>query len=285
MLTVMFPGQGAQHKGMGSHLYDQHDDLFKTASEVVGYSVRQVCEQGGKQLSRTSITQVALFTVNAMYFREARNSGVKPDFLLGHSLGEFNALHAAGVFDFRTGVEIIRKRGEVMEQADSNGGMFAVLGVNRDIVETLVGDHDRIFMANVNSSEQVVVSGDLDQLNLFKSRVESKNLGSVVPLNVSGAFHSPLMQSAADQFRDFLSSYDFQPPKTPVISNVTAKEHLGNSIKDSLVQQMTSPVRWEESIKQLANRGPGIYLELGPKNVLTKLNNFILPSISSTRIL
>lgn len=275
MLTIMFPGQGTQYQGMGIHLYDKYNDLFKIASEISGYSIREICEQGGKQLNKTSITQVALFTINSMYYEEAKSIGIQPDFLLGHSLGEFNALYASGVYDFKTGVEIVCKRGEVMERLHSNGGMLAILGINHDVIKDIIKNYTNVFIANFNSATQVTVSGELDQLELFKNQIELSG-GNAIPLNVSGAFHCPFMQNASEEFSDFLSNYTFYPPKIKVISNFTAEPYQSDFIKENMVFQMTNPVRWEDSIKGIAKKGLGIFLELGPKNVLTKLNNHIL---------
>lgn len=280
MLTVIFPGQGAQIKGMGKHLYYSQQKLLQCASDIVGYSIEEVCQTGGKKLLETRYTQVALFTVNAMYYQQAKQQGLKANFSAGHSLGELNALHVAQVIDFECGVKIAHKRGELMSRAYKGGGMAAVIGHHRDKLQDIIDKYEQVYIANLNAPNQVVLSGEQKQLSLAQADIEAANISQYVPLSVSSAFHCPLMGSIKQPFMDFLSSIEFKKPKIPVLSNVTARFHSSQTIKENLVKQLTSTVRWDESIRFLYNKGPMMYVELGPKNTLSKLNKTILESLS-----
>lgn len=283
MLTIMFPGQGSQFKGMGSHLYAKYKMLLDAASDVAGYSIEELCMSGGKNLSQTSYTQVALFTINSLYFNDAIDRGIAPDYYMGHSLGEYNALYASGVFDFETGVSIAKKRGELMDASPNSGGMAAIIGMDYQQVHSIIDDYDQVYIANYNSQEQIVVSGIHSQLDKIKEEIDKADGARYVPLAVSGAFHSPLMEDAAREFEAFLSGFEFREPKTPVLSNVTADWHKLESIKDKMVQQITSSVRWYDSVNRLHKEAPMLYVELGPKNVLTNLNKSILVGLSDNK--
>lgn len=275
MITVVFPGQGSQSKGMGGALFDEFMELTAQADRILGYSLRELClEDPDLKLSLTQYTQPAIFVVNALsYLKAVKETGEQPDFLAGHSLGEYNALFASGVFDFETGLKLVKKRGELMGQA-SGGGMAAVIGLNEtQIAEVLLQHHlETIDVANLNSPFQIVISGpkdDIDQAQqLFEAHPDVKLF---TPLKTSGAFHSRYMEAAKQEFEEFLNSFEFKEITIPVISNVTARPYRQFELKQNLVVQMTQPVKWTESIQYLMGRGVMEFKEIGAGRVLTGL--------------
>lgn len=273
MKTFVFPGQGSQQKGMGGNLFDEFQELTRSADSVLGYSIKKLClEDPDEQLGKTQFTQPALFTVNALtYLQKIRTSGSRPDYIAGHSLGEYNALFAAGAFDFESGLMLVQKRGALMAQAHG-GGMAAVIGLKVDKVdEILVQNNLRTLrIANYNSPSQIVISGpdvDIQRVHdLFKAAG-----GRYIPLNVSGAFHSRYMNKAKQEFEEFIEAFTFSPLTIPVISNVSARPYGPEEIKKNLADQITCPVKWTESIRYLMGRGKMEFEEIGPGKVLTRL--------------
>lgn len=278
MKVFMFPGQGSQAKGMGESLFERFNKLTDEADEVLGYSIRQLCvEDPRNELNQTRFTQPALFVVNALTgYARLEDTGERPDFLVGHSLGEFNALLAAGCFDFATGVKLVKKRGELMGQMGS-GAMAAITNANREQVEKMLAEHEltHIDVANYNTPTQIVISGLADEIEKAQPLFQFGTM-RFYPLNTSGAFHSRFMQPAREAFAKFLKSFKFADPTIPVISNVSAKPYGNRKIADGLAKQITGAVHWCESIQYLlelaAQRGEEItFDELGPDDVLTRL--------------
>lgn len=278
MKTYMFPGQGSQTKGMGGPLFDRFPELTAKADAVLGYSIRELClEDPREQLNRTQYTQPALYTVNALsWFAKLEDSGRTPDFLAGHSLGEFDALMAAGCYDFETGLKLVHKRGELMGKV-SGGGMAAVLNASREEIEEILRKNalDEIFLANYNSPSQIVISGSAEQIGRAQPLFKQGKI-RFYPLNTSGAFHSRFMQGAMQQFREFLQNVPFQPLRIPVIANVTARPYEDGAVLDTLSRQIASTVQWSESVQYLLalarSRGESMeFEEFGPGDVLTRL--------------
>jgi malonyl CoA-acyl carrier protein transacylase len=273
-LIFVFPGQGSQKKGMGEGLFERFPDLTEIANAELGYSIKELCLADPRnQLNRTEFTQPALFTVNALTYRKVQaETGRVPDFVAGHSLGEYNALLAAGVFDFRTGLKLVRKRGELMSQA-SGGGMAAVIGLTKEQILGVIqrSGFNRITIANLNAPQQTVLTGPKADILAIQTQFESAGARMYMPLNVSGAFHSPFMQPARQEFETFLNSIAFKPPQIPVISNVEAAPYPSNRIAELLAQQITSPVRWVESMQFLMKLPAPVFEEIGPGNVLKGL--------------
>lgn len=271
MSVYVFQGQGSQQVGMGETLFQKYDHLTCQASDTVGYSIRELCvEDPNGVLDQTEYTQVALFVVNALrYLEEVRRTGVLPDFLAGHSIGEYNALFAAGAFDFVTGVELVAKRGELMAQA-SSGGLCAVLGLNADVVESVVESDSfhTLDVANYNTPTQTVVAGPQDELDRAVSAFEDRGAEAVVPLRVSAAFHSRYMNEAAEQFSRFLDGYEMARLRIPVVANVTARPYDEGNVARILSQQINSSVRWTESIQYLLDRGDPRFVEIGEGTIL-----------------
>jgi len=272
MLTYVFPGQGSQIIGMGETLFPQFDDYVQKANAILGYDLVELClHDPHNQLGKTNFTQPALYVVNALSFLE-KSSKETPDFLAGHSLGEYNALFAAEVFDFETGLKLVQKRGELMSQA-RGGSMAAVLGLSSSEIETILKDNalTSLCVANYNSCKQTVITGPEQAIEEAQEIFENNGASMYIPLNVSGAFHSPFMKGAAETFNTFLQSFSFKAPLIPVIANVDAKPYQGAQIKDYLVKQITQSVLWRQSIEYILTKGEMTFEELGPGKVLTGL--------------
>ncbi|MBZ9609911.1 ACP S-malonyltransferase [Clostridium estertheticum] len=274
MYTCVFPGQGSQQLGMGGDLFDKYADLTEQADRILGYSIKQLClEDNNKQLNQTQYTQVALFMVNALSYHEQLSSTKeKPSFLIGHSLGEYNALYAAGVIDFETGIKLVKKRGELMSQSIS-GGMAAVLGMTEEEVRSVIKTNNLcdIYISNFNTPTQIILSGTKQAINNAKSYFEEAEVSDYVVLNVSGAFHSPFMEEAKNKFANYTNNFKFLKMQIPVISNVYAKPYDQEQLVDTLVNQIVSPVRWTESIHYLLDRGITEIIQVGPGDVITGL--------------
>jgi malonyl CoA-acyl carrier protein transacylase len=280
MNVVMFPGQGSQRRGMGKDLFDQVPEFTSVEKEIdglLGYSVRALClEDASNQLSQTQYTQPCLYVVNALHYYKARADGGRPAFLAGHSLGEYNALMAAGAFDFLTGLRLVQKRGELMAQA-KNGAMAAVIGLSPEAVMRLVAEHrlKAIDIANYNSPTQIVLSGLEADIQRVGPIMEKAGAKLYVPLPVSAAFHSRYMAEPAEAFDAFLGGFEFSTLTVPVVSNVTAQfyptESAALSIRSLLVKQIVRPVLWTQSIRFLLGKGATTFSETGPGEVLARL--------------
>lgn len=261
----MFPGQGSQFKGMGKDLFPQFAKETQRASELLGYDLAALClEDPNGTLGQTQFTQPALYVVNAFRYLSAPKDAI-PNFLIGHSLGEYNALLAAGAFDFETGLRIVQKRGELMAAA-SGGGMAAVIGVDAEKLRSLLdaGLHSEVDLGNINSPEQLVIAGPKTALGRVVQDFERQKI-RIIPLNVSAPFHSRYMQPAASAFADFLADFTFSPLKIPVIANVTARPYGNTSVGSLLSRQIDSSVQWTDSIRFLMGKGVSEYQELGGK--------------------
>jgi malonyl CoA-acyl carrier protein transacylase len=270
MTTYLFPGQGSQSKGMGDDLFTQFPELTTKADILLGYSIQTLClEDPLQQLDQTQYTQPALYVVNALSYLKNEQ---KPHYVAGHSLGEYNALFASGVFDFETGLKLVKKRGELMSQA-TGGAMTAIIGLKDHEIQAILKNANipSVVIANYNSHSQTVISGpklDVEKLNPLFEQAGAK---MVIPLKVSGAFHSPSMQTAQQEFAEFLSQFTFHAPQIPVIANVTATPYPASGIADYLAKQITHPVRWTETIEYLLAQGETEFEEIGPGKVLAGL--------------
>ena len=277
MKAIIFPGQGSQFKGMGKDLFPLFPEKVKSASDILGYSLEDLCLNNLQgHLSQTQYTQPALFVVNALHYYRQRELQIaaetdwQPDFLAGHSVGEYNALLAAGVFSFETGLRLVKKRGELMGAA-SGGGMAAVLGISANDVRAVLNDNDldQIDIANFNTPTQTVIAGTKDTLAAAAELFARMELRCVM-LNVSAAFHSRHMQSAQAEFGQFLQQFSFATPEVTVIANVTARPYDRSRIAETLARQIAAPVQWVDSIRYLMGRGEVEFHEMGA-NVLSKM--------------
>lgn len=276
MTAYIFPGQGSQHKGMGGDLFDEFAELTATTDEILGHSIKERClADPNRQLNETQYTQPALYVVNALsYLKRIKETGKIPDYVAGHSLGEYNALFAAGAFDFETGLIMTKKRGELMSLA-TGGGMAAVIGLNEEQIVNILEQNNlqSIDIANYNSPSQIVISGRKNDIDYAKPVFErNKDVLMFIPLNTSGAFHSRYMEEAKRKFEIFLNNLNFSSKLAiPVISNVHARPYKQSDIKQNLIEQITHPVRWAESIRYLMGLGEMEFVEIGPGRVLTGL--------------
>lgn len=273
MITYVFPGQGSQSKGMGKELFKKYPQLVTQADDILGYSITELClEDPEIKLGETQYTQTALFIVNALsYLEKLQENQRKPDYVAGHSLGEYNALFASGAFDFATGLKLVQKRGELMSLA-RGGGMAAVIGLKEAEVKKLLMAKQLtgIDVANCNSPYQIVISGLNEDIQKAKSIFSAVNdVKMVIPLKVSGAFHSRYMENARTQFEQFIDSFTFLPLTIPVISNVYARPYKQACIKQWLLEQFTQSVKWTETIRYLMGKGSMTFEEVGIGKVLT----------------
>ncbi len=274
MTTYVFPGQGSQIKGMGGSLFDEFPEITAKADRILGYSIKELClHDPDKQLSKTQFTQPALYVVNALsYLKKVKETGKKPDYVAGHSLGEYNALFASGVFDFETGLHLVKKRGELMSQA-VGGGMAAVIGFTLEQVERVLHENHltSIDIANHNSPSQFVIAGRKEDIERANPVFQEAGVKVYIPLKVSGAFHSRYMSDAKQNFENYLNQFAFSNMTIPVISNVHARPYKQSDVKRNLVEQITHPVKWNDSIRYLLAVGENEIEEVGPGTVLTKL--------------
>ncbi len=278
--SFLFPGQGSQKVGMGKDFYEAFEAVktrLDAANDILGRDLKRCIFEGPEEeLKATQNTQPALFTVEAAICDVLAEKGISPVYTLGHSLGEYSALYAAGIYSFEDGLQIVAKRGALMAEAGvaSQGTMAAVIGLSKEaIAEVLSGISEGVVVpANENSPEQIVISGDIAAVETACEKLTAAGAKRAVRLPVSGAFHSPLMQPAADAFGPFLDSFTFNTPRCPVIANVTAgPERDPDVIKGLLVKQLLSPVRWVDSISYLKESGIRSCIEVGPGNVLKGL--------------
>lgn len=281
MRAVMFPGQGSQYVGMGEHLFDAFPELVSKANDVLGYSVEELClRDSNGRLHQTEFTQPAVYVVSALdYLLFARSnvddSGV--DYFLGHSLGEYAALFAAGVFDFISGLLLVKERARLMDGM-REGGMAAIIGLDSVQVQNVLDSDNfsRLSVANYNSPSQTVISGDRKQISEAENAFIAAGAKRYVTLRVSGAFHSRFMEPAAREYERTVRGSYFSPPKVPVIANTSAREYKFDQIAVMLLRQLVEPVKWCDSVRYVAHLGVSEFQEIGPGRVLTGLNRQIL---------
>jgi [acyl-carrier-protein] S-malonyltransferase len=280
-LALIFPGQGSQHVGMGKALAAKHHvarDTFAEADAVLGFPLSALMAEGPQDaITATKNAQPAILAHSVAVLRVVGERLGPVALSAGHSLGEFSAHVAAGTLSFRGALEAVRLRGELMYQAGLHrpGTMAAVLGLDDSTLEEVCTKVDRgiCVPANFNSEGQVVISGDVAGVEQGMALAAAAGARRVLPLNVSGAFHSPLMEPAARGLREHLEAIEFDDPAYPVVSNVTARPVTsGAQARDLLVEQLTSPVRWAASVSAMVEAGVDRFLELGPGSVLCGLN-------------
>jgi [acyl-carrier-protein] S-malonyltransferase len=284
LCAYLFPGQGSQCVGMGRDLYTHFPaarTVFDQADRVLGIALSRLCFDGPvESLNETSNTQPAILTTSIAALRVLEERGMdRPTYVAGHSMGEFSALVAAGALSLEDGLRLVRERGRLMKQAGerSPGGMAAVLGLEREPLEaicTTVREQsgEYVGIANDNCPGQLVISGSLASLERAMELAQEQGAKRVVRLVVSIAAHSPLMAESAAEFRRFLDTMPFRDPLVPLVANATARPLTDpDDIRDALGQQLTSPVRWTDSVRWMIAQGVTRFVEVGPKEVLTGL--------------
>lgn len=281
-IAFLFPGQGSQAVGMGKDLTENYPvarRTFEEADEALGYKLSQLCFEGPEEkLKLTEITQPAILTVSVAAWRVLQEKGLKPDFVAGHSLGEYSAHVAAGTLTFADAVRTVRNRGKYMQEAVpvGQGAMAAILGMTLDKVSEIaaeVGNYaaqgEVCQVANINSPEQIVISGHAGAVGRAVQLATGRGAKKAVSLPVSAPFHCSLMQLAQDRLARDLSALSFQDPSCPVVCNVDAAlvESAGAS-REALIRQVTGAVRWEPSVRLLIEKGASLFIEVGPGKVL-----------------
>lgn len=277
-IAFLFPGQGSQYVGMGKRFYEiypEAEKIFQKAKEILGFDLKELCFSGPEEnLRKTINTQPALLTINWIVTCALKEKNIKPTVVAGHSLGEYSALLAAGVLDYPTTLRLVRQRAELMEEASKNsdGGMAAIIGLPRKIILSLCEEIGEVEAVNFNSPSQIVISGKKEKVQRAMEKLRQKGARKVIPLPVSGAFHTSLMKKAAQKFSRELDKISFSEPTCPIITNAFA-QYASNSqeIKKALKKQMDHPVLWEDAMKKLISKGIELFLEVGPGKVLQGL--------------
>ncbi len=279
-IAFLFPGQASQRAGMAADLLAEEpaaQSIFRQAGEILGLDLAELCTRGSEAaLMRTDITQPALLTTCIGWLSALRARGLTPHMVAGHSLGEFSAWVASGALDFEPALRLVRRRGELMEDAARRnpGGMLAVIGLPDRKVAELCEQAKRagvVVPANFNSPGQVVVSGEPAALEELAAAVKAAG-GRTIPLRVSGAFHSPLMEDAAHIFAGLVAEAPIRAPQTPVVANASAEPVTDEGgVRRAMTDQMTNPVLWSTSVRRMIADGADLFLEVGPGRVLTKL--------------
>ena len=280
-VAFLFPGQGAQTVGMGKDLYDAvpaAKAIFDEADQALGFSLSQLCFEGPMEtLTQTINTQPAILTASVAAYEAAREAlqakGLTPSFTAGHSLGEYSSLVAAGSMTFTDAVKLVRERGRLMQAAgdEQEGAMAAVMGMPEDQLQAIC-EANGVDMANLNSAEQIVISGSKEGIEAAQKAAEEGGARRVVPLTVSAAFHSSLMDPAVPGMRTALASAAISAPTYPVVGNVTAQPlETADEVTDELARQIRSSVQWFRTVEYLRDNGVTTFIEIGPGKVLTGL--------------
>ncbi|MEO2050991.1 MAG: ACP S-malonyltransferase [Allomuricauda sp.] len=289
MNAYIFPGQGAQFVGMGLDLYENHSvaqELFERANEILGFSITDIMFEGTvEDLKQTKVTQPAIFLHSVILSKVLGNS-FKPDMVAGHSLGEFSALVANGTLNFEDGLQLVSQRAMAMQKACEikPSTMAAVLGLEDAVVETICAETEGIVVpANYNCPGQLVISGEVDAVNVACERLKEAGAKRALLLPVGGAFHSPLMEPAREELAAAIENTKFGAPSYPIYQNVTttAVSDAGE-IKKNLILQLTAPVKWTQSVQQMVKDGATHFVEVGPGKVLQGLVKKISPEAETS---
>jgi [acyl-carrier-protein] S-malonyltransferase len=278
MKAYVFPGQGAQFSGMGSDLYEKYEiarKMFEEANSILGFDITKLMFTGSDEdLKQTKVTQPAIF-LHSVILAAVQGDSFRPDMVAGHSLGEFSALVANRTLSFAEGLTLVSKRAQAMQKACEvrPSTMAAILGLDDNIVEEVCASIDEIVVpANYNSPGQIVISGSVEGIDTAIELLKAKGAKRALKLAVSGAFHSPLMEPARQELEKAIQSASFSNPVCPVFQNVNASPSTDpDIIRRNLVSQLTSPVRWTQTVKNMISAGASSFTEVGPGNVLQGL--------------
>lgn len=278
MNAYVFPGQGAQFVGMGLDLYENHpqaQELFENANEILGFSITDIMFEGtADDLKQTKVTQPAIF-LHSVILSKVLGGTFKPDMVAGHSLGEFSALVANGALRFEDGLKLVSQRAMAMQKACElkPSTMAAVLGLDDEVVEKICSETEGIVVpANYNCPGQLVISGEVDAINVACEKMKEAGARRALVLPVGGAFHSPLMEPAREELAAAIDNTDFNEPNCPVYQNVTTTAvTVSKEIKENLIAQLTAPVKWTQSVQNMVADGAKTFTEVGPGKVLQGL--------------
>ena len=278
MKAYIFPGQGSQHTGMGYDLYKEYDflkEFFSVSNDILGFNISQLMFKGSDDdLKQTKVTQPAIF-IHSVAMIKALGKSFNPQMVAGHSLGEFSALVACGVLSFEQGLDLVSKRAVAMQEAceNTNWTMAAIIGLENKVIEqTCESISGTVIPANYNCPGQVVISGEIKSVADCCERLKDKGARRAITLPVSGAFHSVLMESAKEKLNEVINQIDFNEPICPIYQNVSGNfETKAEKIKLNLISQMTSPVKWTQSVKNMIKDCANEFSEIGPGNVLQGL--------------
>lgn len=290
--AFLFSGQGAQYVGMGQELYQQESSVqqtFAEASEMLGYDMTELCFTENDRLNQTEYTQPAILTVSVAFWRLLKEKGLQADALAGLSLGEYSALVASGALDFQTAVVLVQKRGKFMANAAPQGvgKMVAVMNTPAETIEAICKEASQVGIvspANYNTPQQIVIGGEVAAVDQAVQLLQAAGAKRMIPLNVSGPFHTKLLEPASQQLAQELAKIEIKDLQVPVISNTTAKPMKQEQVKELLEKQVKSPVRFYESIEQLKQMGIEQMIEIGPGKVLTGFLKKIDKTIAASRV-
>ena len=278
MKGYIFPGQGSQFTGMCHDLFIKYDNvkpLFKRAETILGFDISKIMFEGTKEeLTQTKVTQPAIF-IHSMAILKVLEDSFKPDLVAGHSLGEFSSLVAAGVLNFEDGLRLVSIRAKAMQKSceSTNGTMAAILGLDNSIIEKICSNIEgTVVAANYNCPGQVVISGEVSAVKNACEKLSETGARRALILPVGGAFHSELMKDAKDELSKAINEISFNSPICPIYQNVNGRpEHLVDNIKRNLISQLTSPVKWTQSVNKMIEDGCQDFIEIGPGKVLQGL--------------
>ena len=278
MKGYIFPGQGSQFTGMCHDLFIKYDNvkpLFKRAETILGFDISKIMFEGTKEeLTQTKVTQPAIF-IHSMAILKVLEDSFKPDLVAGHSLGEFSSLVAAGVLNFEDGLRLVSIRAKAMQKSceSTNGTMAAILGLDNSIIEEICSNIEgTVVAANYNCPGQVVISGEVSAVKNACEKLSETGARRALILPVGGAFHSELMKDAKDELSKAINETSFNSPICPIYQNANGRpEHLVDNIKRNLISQLTSPVKWTQSVNKMIEDGCQDFIEIGPGKVLQGL--------------
>lgn len=295
-IAWVFPGQGSQVVGMGVELAQIYPEVmarFDEANDILGFDLKGLCFNGPEaELSRTENTQPALLTASCAMLELVRTqSALQPMFVAGHSLGEYSALVAAGAMDFASALKTVRVRGQLMEEAvpAGQGGMAAIIGLGSATVAQLCAEVEgegagHVVPATLNAPDQTVVAGEKSAVDLLVAKASAAGAKRAIPLNVSGPFHSKLLEGAGQKLAETLQTIEIRSPDIPVVANITARPvTTADEVRQALIAQVSSPVRWVESVEYMIEQGVDTFIEIGPGRVLSGLIRRIQRKVQTMR--
>lgn len=293
-IAYLYSGQGAQYPGMGQDLLANHPELntyFDKATEILGYSMTDLCFNDEERIHQTEYTQPAILTVSTAFTALLAAQGIKPDYVAGLSLGEYTALVESGVMSFEQAIDLVSHRGRFMQEAvpAGTGKMVAVMKADRSLIEDICqqvrkASGQYVGPANYNTPKQIVIGGEIDAVDQAVALLTEAGVKKMVELKVSGPFHTQLLKPASDQLGEYLKQVSFEPQSIPVISNTTAQPHQDGQVKELLIEQVMKPVKWYDSIEYLIAQGVDTVVEIGPGKTLSSFMKQINKDITVYRV-